>query len=707
MKYFSFQSQWICGEEFAETEPRNVFHREGLAVSADASKDVPCNCHMAVRSNFFIPYGFKKVILRLTSDDYYKLWINGSFVGQGPAQGYYFSYYYNEYDITSFVNKGENQIFLDVYYQGLCNRVWNSGDNRQGLVADILVDGRIIGGTDGTWEYTYDPRYISNRATGYDTQFLEDYDSRKCLANWRPVCVRKTDYRFYPKPQPTLEWYDIEPQTYNILPDGTLQLDFGHEITGTLCIEVNGHSGERLIIRYGEELLENGRVRFNMRCNCLYEETWILADGESSFEGYDYKAFRYAEIIPTDGKENCVKKVAARVRHYPFDDNACTLYCSDEVLKSVFEICKSGVKFGSQEVFVDCPSREKGQYAGDLTVTGASHIYLTGDIRLFKKAIENLAQSQTICDGMLAVAPGSLMQEIADYSLQFPILLLRYYHHTGDRSFLREMLPVCEHMLAHFEQFSRSDGLLENVDSWNLVDWPENMRDDYDFPLTNPIGPGCHAVINAFYIGALKQTEEIKRLLKIDFVPKAESLRNTFNSIFLLKDTGCYADRENGHHSSLHANVIPVYYGLEPEENRRVIANFLKEKGMCCGVYMSYFYLKALAKCGEYQKVYDLLTSTGHCSWYNMVREGGTTCFEAWGKDQKINTSLCHPWASAPISIIIEDILGISYSDGNKETLKVSPHIPQTLKSLEMQIPLLNGCLQVCLSNSFYRWKWL
>ena len=46
-----------------------------------------------------------------------------------------------------------------------------------------------------------------------------------------------------------------------------------------------------------------------------------------------------------------------------------------------------------------------------------------------------------------------------------------------------------------------------------------------------------------------------------------------------------------------------------------------------------------------------------------IVNEGGvyymyaTTCFEAWGKDQKWNTSLCHPWASAPISVLAEDIL--------------------------------------------------
>lgn len=72
---------------------------------------------------------------------------------------------------------------------------------------------------------------------------------------------------------------------------------------------------------------------------------------------------------------------------------------------------------------------------------------------------------------------------------------------------------------------------------------------------------------------------------------------------------------------------------------------------------MAYFLLKALCRLGRHMDAYSLIVSQGEHSWYNMVREGATTCFEAWGKDQKWNTSLCHPWASAPISVLAEDIL--------------------------------------------------
>ena len=86
-------------------------------------------------------------------------------------------------------------------------------------------------------------------------------------------------------------------------------------------------------------------------------------------------------------------------------------------------------------------------------------------------------------------------------------------------------------------------------------------------------------------------------------------------------------------------------------------ADFIMKKGLNCGVYTAYFVLKALCRAGRYEDALSLIVSKDENSWYNMLKEGATTCFEAWGKDKKWNTSLCHPWATAPISVLAEDIL--------------------------------------------------
>lgn len=324
---------------------------------------------------------------------------------------------------------------------------------------------------------------------------------------------------------------------------------------------------------------------------------------------------------------------------------------------------------------MDCPSREKGQYAGDLTVTSAAQILLTGDLSLFEKALENQMQSSLICKGLMAVTPGSLMQEIADYSLQFPILALRHYAYTGDKKMLRRTYETCDGIVAHFRQFERSDGLLQGVwDKWNLVDWPKNLRDGYDFPLESkmPKDSPPHNVLNAFYIGCVLQTEKIARILGIGREERGEALKDAFHCAFYNEKTGLFTDCEGSAHSALHSNVIPAFYGINRPERAGAIRDLIVEKGLSCGVYMAYFVLKALCKMGYLEEAYRLIVNTTEHSWYNMVREGATTCFEAWGKDQKWNTSLCHPWASAPVSVLAEDILPalpqygrIVYKDGS------------------------------------------
>jgi len=104
-------------------------------------------------------------------------------------------------------------------------------------------------------------------------------------------------------------------------------------------------------------------------------------------------------------------------------------------------------------------------------------------------------------------------------------------------------------------------------------------------------------------------------------------------------------------------NVLNAYY------IRENIKGLIMSRGLNCGTRFSYFVLKALGSMGAYKEELALLTNESEHSWVNMLREGATTCFEAWGKEQKANTSLCHPWASAPVIVLIEDILRLDPRD--------------------------------------------
>lgn len=166
------------------------------------------------------------------------------------------------------------------------------------------------------------------------------------------------------------------------------------------------------------------------------------------------------------------------------------------------------------------------------------------------------------------------------------------------------------------------------------------------------VGDGCHNVINALYVGMKKCMEEIREILGIPCEPQFQRLKQAFQKTFYCEETGLFVDSAVSSHSSLHANVFAAFYGLEPRDSR--IPALIREKGLCCGVFTAYFVLYGLLRMGEKELAYELIVNRTEHSWYNMLKEGATTAYEAWGKEQKWNTSLCHAWAAAPIPVLME-----------------------------------------------------
>ncbi len=709
-----WKAKWIMDEWFYGLIPINVFHKQNdKAVLPEHRADLK-NLHMLVRKNFNCNEATKRAYLDITADDYYKLYINGRYVGQGPAPSYYFHYNYNRIDIAEFLKKGENTIAVHIYYQGLLNRVWNSADYRQGMVAELFVNDKLHLVSDSTWKYTHAKEFTGGDTVGYDTQFLENIDNRLKEVGWKetgyddsmwkPACVNICDdHKLILQSTPPLQVYEIAPVSIKNLSKGHYLIDFGHELAGQFKMEAEGLAGQSIEIRCGEELSEKSEfhVRHEMRCNCNYRETWILSGGKDVLEFYDYKAFRYVEVIAPDGGPK-PEGFAAVVRHYPLDEKSmCTFVSSDNLLNNIWSICKNGIRYGVQEGFLDCPSREKGQYLCDATITSKSHSYISGDLRLYRKMLGDFARSSFICPGLMGVSPGSYMQEVADSSLQLPLQLLNYYMFSGDFEFLNEMYPIIERMVTYFKKFERPDGLLENVnEKWNMTDWPQNLRDGYDFDLSQPNpGEGCHNVINAYYCGAIKILGEIKKILGMEPGNEFSRLKKAYINAFYNKENELFVDSTVSAHSALHSNALALFYGLVPEEAVESVVDLIRKKRLSCGVYFSYFVLKGLCGAGYHDLVFDLIMSEEEHSWANMIREGATTCFEAWGKEQKWNTSLCHPWASAPIPVFIEDIIGLKPAKPGWEEINFFPNFPKQLKYFKLQFHIAKGMVSICFND--------
>jgi len=694
---------WICDPLLLGRKPVQTLHKEYGEKAATDERLM--NRHMLVRRAFDAEAG-EKLTLNITADDYYKLYLNGEMIGMGPAQAYAHRYAYNSYDLTGRLKAGKNVIAVHVFYMGAITRAWQSGDERQGLWMEMTdSNGTVRLETDSGCRVLFPNAWRERGMLGYQTQFIEDVYGAEIPDGWKEIefddhswaaaCENPADdHELQNQPLTPVEFYDQKPVCIERRGQ-TIFADMGQEVVGTVKLTARAAGASALEFRMGEELNEDGMVKCPMRCNCDYRMWWNLSGREKDeTDFFDYMAFRYIEIDDPDG---CVEtdSLCVTVRHYPMRKDTGLLETDCALADDIFRICRRGVMLGAQEAFFDCPSREKGQYLGDGTITAHTHLLLTGDPSMYKKMLFDFASSAIICPGLMAVTPGNEMQEIADYSCQYPEQVMTYYELTGDIETVEALMPVVDALEDYFDRHRNADGLIEGMtEKWNLVDWPMNLRDGYDFELTRPIGPGVHNVINVFYYGLKKDADRMRALLGRPLRNEAEAVKRAYVSVFRKAD-GLFRDAPGSEHSALHSVVLPLYYGVTEGADVQAAIEFIREKKLCCGVYMAYFLLKALARRGEYGLMNELMFDDGERSWANMLREGATTCWEAWGRDQKWNTSLCHPWASAPIIVMIEDMIGIRAGKPGFEEIIHEPHMPDRMKNIRLKFGTVRGDIEV------------
>lgn len=657
------QGKFISHELFADLKPINVFHTEYPQVTVPNATEKYADKHVLFRKKFNAGGDLAKAVLKITADDYFKLYINGEFVTQGPPPSYPQAYYYMELPVGRFLRMGENVIAVHTLYQGLINRVWVSGDNRESLWTELVINGEVILATDESWKCKISSAYEPMAIVGYDTQYMELFDS--CSedggfekenfddSKWQNAKIKKyNDYNLIKSPIKPLEIYEVEPKSVRKTESGYFY-DFGQEAIGYLVVTAKGKKSDEIIIRQGEELNDDSSVRFNLRSNCRYEEKWILSGGEDTLDQFDYKGFRFAELIVPETAE--IISVKFRIRHYPFKQKAVYKSINAD-FNNIIKLCVNTVKYGTQEIIPDCPTREKGSYLGDFCISGRAHALLTGDTTFLKKTILDFCRTSFICKGLMSVATSSFMQEIADYGLIFPSLVLWTYKFDGDIDFLKSVEPTLKGMCEYFASFDRGDGLIEKLyGQWNLVDWPANLRDGYDFPLTKPISDGVHNALNALWVGFLKVMNEIETICGNEKVAETDEVIRSFYKAFYNDETGLFCDSESKTHSAVHSNIFPLLFGIygkDEELKKRLVKMIYDKKLNSMGVYMAYFALAALVENGERDKAIELTLDKN--AWLNMIKEGATTAFEAWGKEQKWNTSLFHPWAVAPLIVFNE-----------------------------------------------------
>lgn len=443
--------------------------------------------------------------------------------------------------------------------------------------------------------------------------------------------------------------------------------------------------------------------------------------------------FRYAEII---GKIEIIK-VQQYAVVYPMGNNRLYFKSSNDVLNNVWALGENTIKATTfAKVFID-GNRERKPYEADAYINQLSYYALTNDNLLPRQTLNYLLKNPT------------WPTEWGFYAI---FMAYQDYQRTGDKQYIKDIFERLESKL--FIEFSDSKtGLISTRNEYgdkikekrgyypvDIVDWPPQERDNYSTSLVsgrnlfkcyltyfkykskafiaNVTGkqaarsyynmqasnalnaahvlPEFNTVVNLTH---LKAAEHLKYLAdEVGYIKISNGLeryieitKKSIQDLLVDKKTKLYVDGLGYTHSSLHANMYALAFGLVPNENLTNVIDFVVSKGMSCSVFGSEALLQGLYKARRGDVALSLMTSKDDRGWWSMKnRTGSTMTLESWSNEVNPDSDWNHAWGTAPINIISRWLLGVRINPSNIKKLIIDPQ-PSGLNWFNAKIPFGGG----------------
>jgi alpha-L-rhamnosidase len=501
-------------------------------------------------------------------------------------------------------------------------------------------------------------------------------------------------------------------------------IDFGKAAFATMNFTYNAKKPHTLIVRVGEMLDDKGNVNRTVpeKSNIRYQE--IKVDVKPGQTQYQIKVqtderntrpnvaltlpngfpplvpFRYVEV---EGAQiNLTANNFTQLAYHTFwDENASSFTSNNDILNQVWDLSKYSIKATTfNGLYVD-GDRERIPYEADAYLNQLSHYTTDREYAMARRTIEYFMKNPTW--------PTEWQQHVL-------LLIYADYMYTGNTELIHRYYEDLKHK-SLFE-LSNEEGLITStkVDAefmkklgfpdgykkplTDIVDWPEanfvgsktkGERDGFVFMPYN-------TVINAFFYENMKIMAEFASILgksheAFDFEYRAAKVKKALNEQMFNKEKGIYIDGIGTDHSSLHANMMPLAFGLVPEEHYKSVVNFIKSRGMACSVYGAQFLLDGLYNAGEADYALELLASKAKRSWYNMIKVGSTITLEAWDYEYKVNLDWNHAWGAAPANLIPRGLWGIKPKTPGFEIAAIKPQMGK-LKSSKIEVPTVRGSIK-------------
>ena len=473
-----------------------------------------------------------------------------------------------------------------------------------------------------------------------------------------------------------------------------LVLDQSHTTNAYPVMETSGGAGSRVTITYAEALVDSAGRKGNRnevegRAMRGVHDVFLPDGGAHRvFRPLYWRSFRYVQLeITTADAPLVIHDVHGVFTGYPLRERA--RFASDQSwLDDVWRMDWNGARIGAFETYMDTPYYEQLQYVGDTRVQALISLYMSGDDRLVRQAIEHFDLSR-IPEGLTTSRyPSALPQIIPPFSLIYVLMVADYDRYRDDPAFVRQRLAGIRGILDWYAERIDSTGMLGPMPYWNYLDWANG----WDGGVPPGAIDGHSAAIALLYAYALSRAAELEAHVGVagvatDYRRRAAAVLAATRERAWDPQRQLFRDAAGVSAYSQQTNVLAVLAAAVPPADRRALMErVLVDTSLTRATYYFSFYLfDALREAGLADRIIEQMAP-----WREMLRLGLTSTPE----NPEPTRSDSHAWAAHPNYFLLSTVLGVQPGSAGFRTVRIAPALGP-LQRAEGRVPHPRGDVDV------------
>jgi hypothetical protein len=663
-----------------------------------------------------------RLLVRISADNRYRLFVNGVSVSTGPARGDLLHWHYETVDLAPHLKAGRNV---------LAALVWNWGEwrpvaqmsHRTGFLLHAEDPRNRQLNSGAGWEvlwnraYSFTPVLAPDNGGYYAASPGETIDARLYPWGWEAAApggsgwtaattvaaatARGTEaygsgneWQLVPRDIPHMEERQVRfarvrrssgiksPGSFArgrselLVPANSrvsILLDQDHLTMAYPVLTTSGGAGAAATITYAEALFDaegrkgnrneiEGKSIRGLRDRILFD-----GGARRRFQSLWLRTYRYVQLDIETGLEPLhIHDMHGIFTAYPFIQKA-RFEGGPDWIGDIWDIDWRIFRLSAFETFWDTPYYEQLQYVGDTRIESLLSLYLTGDDRLMRKAILDFHHSR-VPEGLTASRyPSSHAQYIPPFSLWWIAMVHDHWMHRGDAAFARDLLPAIRGVIAWYEGHIDDNGMLGPMPWWNFLDW----NGAYERGVPPGAEDGNSTPITFQFAFALQRAAELEEALgevpgAIRYRALAARLNSAARTHAWEAGRGLFADTPQKTLFGQQTNALAVLAGAVPEAERKaVVERLLGDSSLVQASFYFRFYVdEAMREAGLSDRYLERLEP-----WREMLRIGLTTTPE----NQEPTRSDSHAWSAHPNYHLLATVLGVRPSSPGFRSVVVAP----------------------------------